>query len=162
VVLEDLHWADAATLDFLRFIGRRIQRTGVLFIATYRDDELHANLAVRLTLGELVGDHVVRTRLAPLSLVAVHLLAQGSRPDAALLHRTTGGNPFFVREVLASPGELVPQTVRDAVLARLTRCSPATRELAELVAISPGGTESWLLESVLGQPQTALDEAGAR
>lgn len=162
VVLEDLHWADAATLDFLRFIGRRIQRTSALFIATYRDDELHANLAVRLALGELVGDHVVRTRLVPLSLAAVELLAKGSGRDAALLHRTTGGNPFFVREVLASPGELVPETVRDAVLARLMRCSPATRELAELVAISPGGTESWLLESVLGQPQSALDEAGAR
>lgn len=162
VVLEDLHWADAATLDFLRFIGRRMQRTSAVFIATYRDDELSANDAVRLTLGELTGDHVIRLRLAPLSLAAVEVLSKDTGRNAVLLHRTTGGNPFFVREVLASPGELVPQTVRDAVLARLVRCSPATRELAELVAISPGVTESWLVEAVLGQRETALDEAGAR
>lgn len=162
VVLEDLHWADAATLDFLKFIGRRMQRTSAVFIATYRDDELSANDAVRLTLGELTGAHVIRMRLAPLSLAAVEVLSKDTGRNAALLHRTTGGNPFFVREVLASPGELVPQTVRDAVLARLVRCSPATRELAELVAISPGVTESWLVEAVLGQCETALDEAGAR
>ena len=162
VVLEDLHWADAATLDFLRFIGRRIQRTSALFIATYRDEELSADHPLRLTLGELTGHHVIRMRLAPLSLAAVEVLARESGRDAGLLHQTTGGNPFFVREVLASPGELVPETVRDAVLARLVRCSPATRELAELVAISPGRTETWLIESVLGARQTAVDEAGAR
>jgi DNA-binding CsgD family transcriptional regulator len=162
VILEDLHWADAATLDFLLFVGRRIQRTSAVFIATYRDDELAANHPVRLTLGELTGHHVMRIRLAPLSLAAVQVLAQESGRDAALLHQATGGNPFFVREVLASPGELVPQTVRDAVLARLLRCSGATRELAELVAISPGRSESWLIESVLGAHPTAVDEAGAR
>jgi DNA-binding CsgD family transcriptional regulator len=162
VVLEDLHWADAATLDFLRFIGRRIQRTSAVFIATYREEELSADHPLRVTLGELTGHHVIRMRLAPLSLAAVEVLARESGRDAGLLHQTTGGNPFFVREVLASPGELVPETVRDAVLARLVRCSPATRELAELVAISPGRTETWLVESVLGPRQTAVDEAGAR
>jgi DNA-binding CsgD family transcriptional regulator len=162
VVLEDLHWADAATLDFLRFIGRRIQRTSAVFVATYRDDELSVDHPVRLTLGELTGHHVVRMRLAPLSLAAVEVLARESGRDAALLHQVTGGNPFFVREVLASRGELVPETVRDAVVARLARCLPATRELAELVAISPGRTETWLVESLLGPRPTALDEAGTR
>ncbi len=162
VVLEDLHWADAATLDFLRFIGRRIQRTSAVFVATYRDDELSASHPVRLALGELTGDHVIRMRLAPLSLAAIKVLAGDSGRDAALLHQITGGNPFFVREVLASPSQLVPETVRDAVLARLARCSPVTRELAEFVAISPGKTETWLIESVLGPRQAAVDEAGAR
>ena len=162
VVLEDLHWADAATLDFLRFIGQRIQRTSALFVATYRDDELTASHPVRLTLGELTGHHVIRMRLAPLSLAAVEVLASDSGRQAGLIHQITGGNPFFVREVLASAGELVPETVRDAVLARLVRCSAATRELAELVAISPGRTETWLVETVLGPRQSALDEAGSR
>jgi DNA-binding CsgD family transcriptional regulator len=162
VVLEDLHWADAATLDFLRFIGRRIQRTSAVFIATYRDDELASDHPVRLTLGELTGHHVVRMRLVPLSLAAVEVLARESGRDAALLYQVTGGNPFFVREVLASRGELVPETVRDAVVARLARCSPATRELVEFVAISPGRTETWLVESVLGPQSRALDEAGTR
>jgi DNA-binding CsgD family transcriptional regulator/tetratricopeptide (TPR) repeat protein len=162
VVLEDLHWADAATLDFLRFIGRRIHRTHAVFVATYRDDELSPIHPVRLALGELTGHHVIRMRLAPLSLAAVEMLAGDSEREAALLHKITGGNPFFVREVLASRGELVPETVRDAVLARLVRCSAAMRELAEFVAVSPGRTETWLVESVLGVRQTAVDEAGAR
>ena len=162
VVLEDVHWADAATLDFLRFIGRRIQRTSAVLVATYRHDELSANHPLRLTLGELTGHHVIRMRLAPLSLAAVKVLAGESGRDGGLLYQVTGGNPFFVREVLASPNELVPETVRDAVIARLARCSPVTRELAEVVAISPGRSETWLIESVLGPRQAAVDEAGAR
>lgn len=161
-VLEDLHWADAATLDFLRFIGRRIQRTHAVFVVTYRDDELGAGHPVRLALGELTGHHVRRLRLDPLSLAAVEVLAKDSGREAALLHQFTGGNPFFLREVLASPGEMVPETVRDALLARLVRCSAVTRDLAEFVSISPNGAETWLVESVLGIQQTAVDEAGVR
>ncbi len=162
VVLEDVHWADEATLDFLRYIGQRIQRTSAVFLATFRDDELRVGHPVRLALGELAGHHVIRIRLAPLSLSSVEILAKDSGRDPAILHRITGGNPFFVREALASPGDRVPETIRDAVVARLMRCSPATRELAELVSISPGRTESWLIDSVLGSRQAAVDEAGAR
>ena len=162
VVLEDLHWADAATLDFLRFIGRRIQRTSAIFLATYRDDELTPSHPFRLALGELTGHHVIRMRLVPLSLAAVQMLAGESGRDADLLYQVTGGNPFFVHELLASPGEQVPETVRDALLTRLARCSPAARELTELVAISPARTETWLIESVLGSRGLAAEEAGAR
>jgi DNA-binding CsgD family transcriptional regulator len=162
VVLEDVHWADEATLDFLRFLGRRIQRTAALFIATYRPDEVSSNHPLRQALGDLTGHHVTRMRLPPLSAGAVALLAQESGRDAALLHQITGGNPLFVREVLASHDESVPETVRDAVLARLTRCTAGTRALAEFVSMSPSRTEAWLVESVLGPHQAALDEAGAR
>jgi DNA-binding CsgD family transcriptional regulator len=161
-VLEDAHWADEATLDFLRYMGRRIQRTSAVFVVTYRDEELPVTHPVRLSLGELTGHHVVRMRLAPLSLAAVQVLAKDSGRDPAFLHRITGGNPFFVRELLSSPGERIPETVRDAVIARLMRCSPPTRELAELASVSPGRTESWLIEAVLGLQKTAVDEAGAR
>lgn len=162
VVLEDLHWADEATLDFLRFIGRRIQRTSAVFVVTYRDDELSPRHPVRLALGDVTGDHVIRMHLAPLSPAAVSELAKESGREAARLHEVTGGNPFFVREVLASPGERVPETVRDAVVARLERCAPPARELAELVSMSAARTETWLIESVLGSRPAALNEAGAR
>ena len=162
VVLEDLHWADEATLDFLRFIGRRIQRTSAVFVVTYRDDELSQRHPVRLALGDVNGDHVIRMHLAPLSPAAVAELAKGSGREATHLHQVTGGNPFFVREVLASPDERVPETVCDAVVARLERCSPPARELAELVSMSPARTEAWLIESVLGSRPGALYEAGAR
>ncbi len=161
VVLEDLHWADEATLDFVRFLGRRIQRTSAVFIVTYREEELTPRHAVRVALGDLTGDHVVRLRLAPLSPAAVAELAKDSGRDAARLHEVTGGNPFFVREVLASSGDHVPETVRDAVVARLERCPAAARELAELVSMSPARTEAWLVESVLGS-RPVPDDASTR
>lgn len=162
VVLEDVHWADESTLDFFRFIGRRIQRTSALMIATYRDEELPSVHPVRLALGELNGRHVIRTRLAPLSAVAVAEMAKNGGRDAALLYQITGGNPFFVSEALAYPGERVPETVRDAVLARLMRCSPAARELAELISISPGKTDVRLVESIIDSQGAAIDEGVAR
>jgi DNA-binding CsgD family transcriptional regulator/tetratricopeptide (TPR) repeat protein len=162
VVLEDVHWADESTLDFFRYIGRRIQRTGALFVATYRDEELSPMHPVRLALGELTGRHVVRMRLPPLSPAAVAELAQDSGRCAAQLHQITGGNPFFVSEALACSCDSVPETVRDAVLARMMRCSAHTRELAELVSISPGKTEGWLIESLLGAHGSAVDEGVTR
>jgi len=162
VVLEDMHWADEATVDFLRFIGRRIQRTSALFFATYREDELSTAHPIRLALGELTGQHVIRMRLAPLGLAAVAELAKNSGRDAARLYQITGGNPFFVHEVLASPGDSVPETVRDAVVARLMRCEAPIRELAELVSLSPGKTAQWLIESLKGDQSTAIDEAVGR
>lgn len=162
VVLEDVHWADESTLDFFRFIGRRVQRTGALLIATYRDEELSPTHPVRLALGELTGRHVIRMRLAPLSPAAVGEMAKSSTWNPALLHQVTGGNPFFVSEALGCPGDRVPETVRDAVLARLMRCSPAARELAELVSISPGKTERWLSAAMLGSHGAAIDEGVAR
>jgi DNA-binding CsgD family transcriptional regulator len=162
VVLEDVHWADESTLDFFRFIGRRIQRTGALLIATYREEELSRVHPVRLALGELTGQHVIRMRLAPLSPMAVAEMAKNSAWNFAQLHQITGGNPFFVSEALACPGERVPETVRDAVLARLMRCSAAARELAELVAIFPGKTERWLIAAMLGSNGAAIDEGVSR
>lgn len=162
VVLEDLHWADEATLDFVRFLGRRIQRTRCLLIATYRDDELAPTHLLRGVLGELTGEHTARIRLPALSLAAVEELAQGTSRDAREVYEVTGGNPFFVRELLSAPLDTVPETVRDAVLARLMRCSSAAREVAELVSLVPGRTESWLPRTILGDADTAADEAAAR
>ena len=53
LVLEDLHWADEATLDVLRLLGRRVDRFGALAVATYRDDELDNHHPLRIVLGEL-------------------------------------------------------------------------------------------------------------
>src|SRR5262249_45531202 len=124
----------------------------------YREEELSPRHPVRVALGDLTGgDHVVRMRLAPLSPTAVAELAKDSGRDATRLHEITGGNPFFVREVLASSGDRVPERVRDAVVARLERCPPDARQLAELVSMSPARTEAWLVEAVLGSRPTPND-----
>jgi predicted ATPase len=103
-VIEDLHWADEATLDLLRFVGRRLAGTHSLLLASLRSDEVVPEHPLRAVLGDLATTGALRLALPPLSLVAVCRLCAGSGLDAAGLHRDTGGNPFFVTEVLASGG----------------------------------------------------------
>ncbi len=147
VVLEDLHWADEATLDVVRLLARRVTRLPALVIATYRDDQLDRDHPLRLVLGELSGAAVDRLRIEPLSPAAVGELAAGHGIDDPGLHERTGGNAFFVTEVLAAEGVgETPTTVRDAVLARAARLSEGARRLLEAVAILLPRAELWLLE----------------
>jgi DNA-binding CsgD family transcriptional regulator len=157
LVLEDVHWADEATLDLIAFIGRRIQRTHCLFVLTYREYDLGAWHPLRVALGNLPHAIVTRIALPPLSPVAVATLAQQAGRPAADLHAMTGGNPFFVTEVLASDAASVPGSVIDAVLARVARLPPAAHPVIELVAVIPTRTELWLVEAVLAPTAAALD-----
>ncbi len=161
VVVEDAHWADEATLDLLKFLGRRIAATRALLAVTYRDDEVGPAHPLRLVLGELPRAAVRRVRLRPLSAAAVAALArQAGRPDAGL-HAATGGNPFYVTEVLAAVDDGIPATVRDAVLARAARLSPAARAVMELASVVPARIEPWLVRQLLDPPPGALEECGA-
>jgi ATP/maltotriose-dependent transcriptional regulator MalT len=157
LVLEDVHWADEATLDVLTMLAARIGSAPALVLASYRDDELDRAEQLRFVLGELVR-RPGRIRLEPLSAAAVAELAAPHDVDAAELHRTTGGNPFFVAEVLAAGGERMPDTVRDAVLARTARLSEPARRLLEAVAVVPGQVDLWLLEALAEEPVDRLDE----
>ncbi len=121
-LIEDAHWADEATLDLIRYLGRRLGTTHALLALTYRDDEVGARHPLRIVLGDLASTaRPLRLRLSPLSVGAVRELAAGQPVDPVELHRQTGGNPFFATEVLASPGVDLPPTVTDAVLARSSR-----------------------------------------
>jgi DNA-binding CsgD family transcriptional regulator/tetratricopeptide (TPR) repeat protein len=157
-VMEDLHWADEATLDLLRFVGRRVGDTPSLVLGSMRSDEVDAGHPLRAVLGDLATAGVVRRPIEPLSVEAVRQLAAGHDVDADELHAVTGGNPFYVTEVLAAPGAAVPETVTDAVLARMRRLSPAARELMELASLEPGGVPRPLLKS-LGADDRAVDDA---
>jgi DNA-binding CsgD family transcriptional regulator len=160
VIIEDLHWADAATLDLVKFLGRRIHLAPVLLVLTYRDDELGPRHPLRTVLGDLAtAKAITRIALPPLSAAAVEQLA-GAGVDAAALHRQTGGNPFFVTEVLAS-GAAVPATVRDAVLARAAGLSVAARDAIETVAVIGAQADVALL-AACGTPAGAADECVAR
>ena len=158
VVFEDIHWADEATLDLIKFLGRRILHLPVLFLVTYRENELSRDHPLWSVIGDLPGKAVARLRLTPFSEQAVTCLAHEAQRSAEQLYAVTGGNPFFVTEVLASDTPGVPLMVRDAVLARIARLLPAARTLLELASVVPTRTERWLLEAVLDSAASALEE----
>ncbi len=161
VVIEDVHWADEATLDLIKFLGRRISHLPALLILTYRDDELGRDHPLRVVLGDLPSTAVARLHLTPLSEQAITQLARQANQaqrSAQELYAITGGNPFFLTEVLASDASDVPLTVREAILARVARLSPAAQALLELVSVVPTRTERWLLETILGAAPLVLEE----
>jgi len=158
VLIEDAHWADEATLDFIKFLGRRIDRLSASVVLTYRDDELGPRHPLRLMTGELPRSAVRRLALEHLSPAAVSRLAAAAGRSVPDLHQITGGNPFFVTEVLAEPGATTPPTIRDAVLARTSRLSARARQLAELASISPGRTEPWLLAAAGVDDPESMEE----
>ena len=161
LVLEDVHWADEATLEVLRFVGRRLGGTRLMILATFRSEEVGSDHPLTVVLGDLAAlPGVIRMQLPALTLTGVRqLLAQtGSALDAGEVYQRTGGNPFYVTEVLAAGSERVPATVRDAVLARVSRLSRAGREVLDAAAVLGRRVEINLLVGVSGQSLAAVDE----
>jgi DNA-binding CsgD family transcriptional regulator/tetratricopeptide (TPR) repeat protein len=156
VVIEDVHWADEATLDLLGFLARRIREISVLLIVSYRDDELADSHPLRIALGHLTVQRCARRLpLAPLSAQAVRMLAAGHGVDPEELNRVTGGNPFYVREVLdAGLGE-VPRSASDVVLAHAGRLGPKARETLEAAALIGATIDERLLDHVVTGPALA-------
>lgn len=159
LIVEDAHWADGTTLDLLRFLGRRITSVPALIIMSYRDDEIGPSHPLRQVLGDLATQRgVERLELPPLTLEAIAGLAQPR--DAQRVLEVTGGNPFFVTELLqARDLEHVPATVADTVLARLSRVSLPTRYTVTVAAIVGARAEPSLLYAVPGVDAAGLDEA---
>ncbi len=154
VVCEDLHWADEATLDVLSLLGRRVESVPLLLVVTYRDDELARHHPLRTLLGELRPIRRLRTeRLSP---AAVATLAGPDGLDAAELHRVTGGNAFFVSEIVAAGNDTIPATVREAVLARIARLGDAGAEVLDAVSVAVPYAELELLDAMA--PAGGLDD----
>jgi DNA-binding CsgD family transcriptional regulator/tetratricopeptide (TPR) repeat protein len=156
VVLEDMHWADEATLDVVRLLARRVESRPAVVIATYRDDELNRAHPFRILLGDLPAS-LARIRVPLFSAAGVAELAAPAGIDGGELYRRTGGNPFFVTEVLSAPGEAIPETVRDAVLARASRLDPEEHAILEVVAATPPHTELALLEALAPSALARVD-----
>lgn len=158
-VVEDIHWADEATLDLLRFLGRRIAKTRALLVLTYRDDELGPCHPLRTALGDLASSPAAhRIALAPLSSQAVRTMIGTRAIDACALHHQTGGNPFFVTEVLDSDGTFLPATVRDVVLARAAQLSPSARAILQAAAVIGPRIEPWVLTQISAADAPVVDE----
>lgn len=160
LIVEDAHWADEATLDWLRYLGRRLWGNHTLAVITYRDDEVGPNHPLRVALGDLASTGKPPRRMAvrPLSLNGLRRLVVDSDVNAAKLHKLTGGNPFYMTEVLAEGGNGVPPTVQDAVIARAARLSSVGRYVLDAAAVLGSPIETSLLEEVAGAGASDLGE----
>jgi DNA-binding CsgD family transcriptional regulator/tetratricopeptide (TPR) repeat protein len=162
VVLDDLHWADEATLDVLRLLARKVESVRALVLASFRDDELDRQHPLMVIVGEISTSPLVsRLDVPGFSQDAVRALAEPHQVDADDLFRRTGGNPFFVTEALAAEVDAVPSTVREAVLARMARLSAPARRLLEAIAAATPHAEVWLLDWLAPAELDHLEECVA-
>jgi DNA-binding CsgD family transcriptional regulator/tetratricopeptide (TPR) repeat protein len=165
VIFEDVHWADNATLDLIKYLGRRLATLKVLLVLSVRRDEVTTDHPLSQVLGDLPSHGMSRIELVPLSAVAVEQMAVLAGKSGQGLFEITDGNPFFVSELLArgDAGDKLPRSLRDAVWARLSRLSIQERKLLELISIVPGAIEPWLIQSLVDdQADTIVDRCVSR
>jgi DNA-binding CsgD family transcriptional regulator len=162
LVVEDLHWGDEATLDLVRFLGRRIATLPLMLVLSYRQTVGPAH-PLSSVLGDLVATpDARRLQLTPLSRAAVAELLAEHDLDPADVHARTAGNPFFVSQILAQPDSPLPESVRDAVVARTAALAPADRRTLEMLSCAPEGVDGALLAALAVAPATiaALESTG--
>lgn len=138
LVIEDLHWVDAASVDVLRFLARRVSSRPLALLVSYRDHEIEPGHSARPLLGDFARlDALYSLRLGALSIAGVTALLADTTLDPAVVHALTGGNPFFVTEVAKDADRPLPASVRDAVLARTADVTAVDFEVLQLVATAP-------------------------
>ncbi len=158
LVLEDTHWADEATLDLVKYVGRRIVWTHGLLLLTYRDSVVDGDHPLRHVIGYLQPAQVRRLHLAPLTATAVASLVDPDVFDVDDVLRLTGGNPLFITELAKAGPGTVPASVQESVLAQAAKVSSQGRELLAAVAVVPGGIDETLLAAVADASPELLAE----
>jgi DNA-binding CsgD family transcriptional regulator/tetratricopeptide (TPR) repeat protein len=168
VVIEDLHWADAATLDVLRFAARVLQTGRLLLVVSYRSDDVGRGHPLRGFLAELERNRrTSRIVLARLSASEVRAQAReltGEAPSperARALFERSEGVPFFVEELIGLDRDAapVPDTLRELLLGRYEGLSPVAQQVVRVLAAGGGGVEDDTLAEVAGMPTARLEEA---
>ena len=156
LVFEDVHWADHLTLDFLKYLGRRIHAWPALLVLSYRDDEAGVQHPMTQLIGDLPPANTDKIALQPLSFDALAALSGYSEAQTKELLAVTGGNPFFATEVLAAAQDApvasgVPPTVAVAVMARAQRVSAGARAVLDAASLVPGSIEPALVTALVGE-----------
>lgn len=169
VVIEDLHWADPATLDVLRFLARMIRSGRLLLVLSYRSDDVGRGHPLRGLLAELERNrHASRILLDRLDAAQVREQAHGilgadpSFEGARMLFERSEGVPFFVEELLGCgldtvAGE-VPATLRELLLARYETLASESQRVVRVLAAGGGYVDHEVLAEVSGMPAEQLDE----
>jgi predicted ATPase len=166
LVLEDLHWADAFTLDLVAFLAHAVRGRRILIVATYRSDELRPGDPLSRVAGEL---HRARAatllELGPLRQDEVELLvarlSTGEPGElAATIHARSEGNPFYAEElVTAQGGGRLPRALRDLLLQRIARLDAETRLVLRIAAAAGRDVLYRLLAAVVDPPESRLSAA---
>lgn len=156
LVFEDIHWADEATIDFIKSLARRINRFRCLFMLTWRDEEVYPGHPLRQLLGQLPPHSFTRIQLPPLSRNAVDELAKARGYRGEDVYDISGGNPFYVNEILASYSPGIPDNIKDSILSVFNRLDSNTRQACELLSVTPTGLETDYLERLDPNYATAL------
>jgi DNA-binding CsgD family transcriptional regulator/tetratricopeptide (TPR) repeat protein len=148
IVIEDIHWADEATMDFIKFFARRITKFHCLFILTYRDTEIDSQHPLRNVLGQVPPDSFARLQLTPLSRYIVEKMAIEKGYKGEDVYCISGGNPFYVNEILASYSVGVPDNIKDSILSSYNRLDEKTKQVWQILAVLPTGLEIKYLEKM--------------
>jgi DNA-binding CsgD family transcriptional regulator len=148
IVIEDIHWADEATMDFIKFFARRITKFHCLFILTYRDTEIDSQHPLRHVLGQVPPDSFVRLQLTPLSRYAVEKMAIEKGYKGEDVYSISGGNPFYVNEILASYSVGVPDNIKDSILSSYNGLDEKTKQVWQMLSVLPTGLEIKYLEKM--------------
>jgi DNA-binding CsgD family transcriptional regulator len=170
LVLEDLHWADASTRDFLAFLARNLREERLLVVGTYRSDELDRRHPLRGYLAELErSGRIEPLALAPFELLELRLQMEailGREPGPELTERVfrrSEGNPFFTEELLAAAGshgrEALPATLQAILAARLDALSEPAQQIARIAAVAGRPIDEGLLAAVAATAEEQLVDA---
>ena len=155
LIVDDAHWADQATLDLVRKLGRRVDRLHGVLVLSFREEDTPADHPMRVMVGDIPPASIIQLRLQPLSKVSVATLA-GTASGKDLWEKT-GGNPLLVTEALRFEAE-VPDTIVDMVAGRVARLSPAARSVVELVSVVPTSCRLALAKKCVPIDPDVLDE----
>ena len=170
IVIEDIHWADSATLELVRFLIRMLAAGKILIVLSYRSDEVLRGHPLRSYLPELERTRrVVRWELGRLDRAQVAAQSEqilGCPADAATVDRVyqlSEGVPFFVEELIGidhlGTGDDLPETLRELLLARYERLSEPTQHVLRLISAAGGCVDHELLAAVFTGTPEELDTA---
>ena len=157
IVFEDIHWADEATLDFIKFLARRITHVRCLFILTYRDNEIHSNHPLRNVLGQLPAGSFTRLQLTPFSKKAVEKLSLERGWSGEDVYSISGGNPFYVTEILASYSTGIPDNIKDSILSVYNLMDEKAKHIWQILSVLPTAFEIKYLEKMEPFYATAIE-----
>ncbi len=182
VFLDDLHWADPASLELLHYLGRGLSALPVLLLGAYRPGELDGERRLRSLTRSLkragLGEEIALTRLGPDAVAALTQAVLGGDPPADLLNALearAAGTPLFVEALIEAmidsrqltcvgqrwvlaPGAGVdlPPDARALMLERLERLEPAARRLADLMAVCGDSAPHEVLRLAAGRDEASL------